>query len=111
MKKNRKGIDESVDDGLCKRCGLCCRIKHYHRDLNLWTVTDQYCPFFEWIDLDGKRVGNCKIYRTKRHSQLVMARVRCIDAKDLVTAGLQPESCPYTKKVKGYRCRVIGFDS
>ncbi len=95
---------------LCLRDGLCCLIKEYHPLLNLWVVTDKYCNQFEWIQNNGKKVGNCKIYQTKKDRQLVMPGVRCIDAEDMVKSRLQPESCPYSKMVPGYKCRAIGFE-
>jgi hypothetical protein len=70
---------------------------------------DQYCINLQWIEKDGKMVSNCKIYDTKKDRQRVMPGVRCFSAEDQVKARLQPEHCPYSKRIPDYRCRVIGF--
>ncbi len=94
---------------LCRRCGECCRSKSYYPDLNIWTVLDTYCPHFEWVAQDGKNIGNCRMYKDRNNGMPVTQNLKCIDAEYMVEARLQPPSCPYTKKVKNYDCKVINF--
>lgn len=71
----------------------------------MYVDLEKRCPYFEWLP-DGK--GNCLIYE-KRDGRVVLPGVRCISAALLARAGMMPESCPYTKEIPGYRCRVMGF--
>ncbi len=82
----------------------------YYPDVDVWVALPRYCDNFEWIEKDGKKLGNCKIYDTRKNGQIVMPGVKCLSAEIEVKARIQPESCPYSKRVPGYKTRVINFE-
>lgn len=99
-----------VKKDICRRCSLCCLIKEYHADLNLWVVTKEYCPYLDWIQQDGKMIGNCSIYNDRWERQVVSPGVICLSAEAMAKIGFQPPTCGYVKHIPNYRCIVMGFE-
>ena len=48
MKKPILSHPRYVRKGKCLRCGFCC--------------LSENCEHFEWIEKDGKKIANCKIF-------------------------------------------------
>jgi len=103
MKLKRARRVKTEEKDLCRRCSLCCLLKYDKGDFVI--VSDEYCPNFEWTQA-GK--GNCKIYGDNV-GQMVTRQHKCLSAEMAATARLLPNSCPYTKKIRGYKTRVINF--
>jgi len=90
-------------EGLCKRCGRCCKHKTYGPDGV--KAINEYCQYFDW-DFDGK--GKCKVYdNPRRIGGKVAIGLVCVTAEVSASNKDLPDDCPYVKGIEGYKSRVI----
>lgn len=93
-------------EGLCKRCGECCRLKTYGNDDV--KATNEYCQYLDW-EFDGK--AKCKVYGNKRRiGGKVAVGLVCVTAEVSGKNRDLPDDCPYVKDIPGYKSRVIWGD-
>lgn len=81
---------EASDEELCRRCGLCCRVKLLIDDELV--ATPFVCPHLD------RETRLCTIY--ERRFEL---NPFCVSAVDGVEARIFPADCPYVRGAAGYR--------
>jgi len=91
------------DEALCENCGRCCELKVKEGDS--YRLTGRFCSHFTRTP-SGK--GYCYIYK-KKNGALLGNRNVCIPSAIAVLFGDLPPDCPYAKRVKGYKTRVIDW--
>lgn len=92
-----------MDEELCLRCGLCCRIKEPSGEFVRLTDTD--CEFLMKHE-DGKT--SCQIYH-ERFFKEVNGHNVCVPIQEALRYGDLPPTCPYAKATPGYETKVLDW--